>query len=771
MTSSDGIAPAAPTTTIGDLPCEIIAHILAWLDHADYRACRATARLWRVCTPAAYARRVLDAPCPPCPRDLVLSGDSMAIRGLLASGRLDSGSCAWMTFWAAWHGHLDLLMALHEFGVAGFDRDIMDRAAGFGRLDMVTFLHDNRREGCTTYAMNRAAAKGHLAVVDFLHRHRSEGCTRRAMDYAAASGHLDIVIYLNVNRSEGCTVGAINRAATNGHRDIVAYLLEHRQEGASPSAMAAAAANGDLDMLRLLIKWGQPCDHRAMDAAAANGRVAALEYLDSALGLGCTAEALVSAASARHFDAVTFLLDRRLGDIAAGLPAAAHEALAAGRVDLVQRIWGFVASTSLAREARAPVHTPPAVFTGVAAGGHTDALNLLYWRDPYGFVKNADRMLAAAVAHGRRTVVDYLLSVGSFLGRFTAQKARRLVEQAVVDAAGRGHADATELLHRTIAVSSACLKKAAIAAATNGHLDTLKTINNLCHGEADDCHDVAEAAARGGHIGILACVMPPPGAEIRYGPMCTLAKLAVRAAASVGRDDVIEWLATRYLDCATPLCPKAIGAALAGGHVSTLRLLCGAGSSDVITDGHIGLHRIADAPSQSAWDHAARAGHLAAIAYLCKRGIIPRNTNVMAQAAIEGGHLNVVKFAYHALHSFDPQRALAEARAYSRHEIALWISDALSWGVPKARAGLFRPDWPPLYSDDDVVCVWRKRRPGKTVIMREILEIMNGQQAPAVMEATPLSPCVQDDDYAGGDTGNDARAADCNDRVGPLWHL
>lgn len=724
--------------TINDLPPEIVAHILARLDHTDYRACRAAARLWRVCSPSAYARRVLDAPYPPCPRDLGLSGDAMAIRGLLALGRLDLDSCAWMPFMAVWHGHLDLLMVLHEAGAPGFDRDVMDYAAGFGRLDMVAFLHRNRREGCTTYAMNRAAAQGHIEVVDFLHRHRREGCTRRAMDYAAASGHLNVVVYLDRNRTEGCTVGAINRAAANGHHDVVAYLLAHRKEGASPAATTAAAANGDVDMLRLLTQWKQPFDYRAMNAAAANGHVVVLEYLDTALGLGCTAEALATAAAARHFDAVAFLLDRRLSDCFDGLSAASHEALAAGRVDMFQRMRDLMPSAG-SQCGVLLCHTPPTVFRDIAAGGHIDAFEALCQHDPSGFVKNASSMIVAAVAHGHGEIVNRLLSMANLADSL------HMMEDAVVDAAGHGYSDVIALVHRAGAVSFFCLKRAAIAAAANGHLDALKMIESLCRGPIDHC-EAAETAARGGHVSVLAHMLTLDSG-IGYRPVRAIVNAAMRGAASGGHDDVISWLVTHYGDYLAPRAAVSaasciLGAALAQGHLSTLRLLHSVAPDDANRLQHDNVG-IVDTPPQYAWNDAARRGHLRAITYLCRKGSLPHDANAMARAAIDGGHLDVVKFAYYTLSSFDPQRALAEARALSRHDIALWVSDALSWGVPRPRAtsNPFVADWSSLCSgnDDNVIYLWGKRRTGKAVLMLDIMNAINERRATATTSLSALS--------------------------------
>ncbi|CAK4308505.1 unnamed protein product [Aphanomyces euteiches] len=72
----------------------------------------------------------------------------------------------------------------------------MDIAAKHGHLDVVVFLHENRQEGCTEKAIEGAAEAGHLQVVQYLHAHRFEATTHRAMDYAARNGHFDAAAQL-----------------------------------------------------------------------------------------------------------------------------------------------------------------------------------------------------------------------------------------------------------------------------------------------------------------------------------------------------------------------------------------------------------------------------------------------------------------------------------------------------------------------------------------------------------------------------------------------
>ncbi|AJF98065.1 ankyrin repeat protein [Pandoravirus inopinatum] len=663
----------------------------------------------------------------------------MAVRGLVALGRLDLADYESAPFLAAHRGHLGLIVALHELDAPGFDSapGVMDCAVDDGHLDIVVFLHAHHKGGCTTYAMNRAAAHGRLDLVDFLHRNRREGCTRRAMDYAAANGHFDVVVYLHENRTEGCSVSAVNRAAANGHRDVVIYLLCNRTEGSTPSALAAAAANGDVGMLRALTEdcpVVQPGDRRAMDAAAANGHLAAVAYLDEKRTEGCTGRAIVDAADGGHFDVVLFLLDHRLADCVEGLQRAADAALAHGCTDVAERIW-----------ARSTMQYSPSagVFLGAARGGHTAVLLMLRKHHRATFDEHIDSMTFAAVANGHvgaaRFCIDHAPQSKDAVR--TRHRTGR-IRDAVEFAAAGGHVQVIGEVDSVLyEATESYLDGIMTAAASNGHLPVIDLVlRRRPYVRLGEC--VVQAAAAAGHTAILDHLLERPH---WHGPPAGLVRAAIDAAASAGHNHILEWLSRRPdVGPSAWRSSSAVDKAFAGGHVSTLRLL-----RDPAFGRRTGYHSIADERSNNgdddgdrdskgtgrdcaarshangppepmhwSWERAARHGHLAAISYLYAEGIRADCWFRTMTEAILGDHLAVVKFVYRTMPSHDPSSVLGVAHKHRRYRIAQWLDDAIQHGA-------YRPPQPPAPARDDLAgeyrFIWGMRGTGKSLLMAQML--------------------------------------------------
>ncbi|AVK74778.1 Ankyrin repeat domain containing protein [Pandoravirus quercus] len=731
---------------LGDMPAEVIDRILGLLDNVDFCACAAASRLWHVYSPADYARRIVASRGWSGPLDLLETGNATAVRGLVALGRMDLADYESAPFLAAHRGHLGLIIALHELDAPGFDSapGVMDCAVDDGHLDIAIFLHGHRKGGCTTYAMNRAAAHGRLDLVDFLHRNRREGCTRRAMDYAAANGHFDVVVYLHENRTEGCSVGAVNRAAANGHRDVVAYLLAHRTEGSTPLALATAAANGDVGMLRTLTEdcpTVQPGDRRAMDAAAANGHLDAVAYLDEKRTEGCTGRAIVDAADGGHFDVVLFLLDHRLADCVEGLHRAADAALAHGRMDVAERIW-----------ARSTMRYTPSmsVFIGAARGGHTAVLSMLRKHHRATFDEYIDDMTFAAVANGHVGAARFCINHApqstatghqpADIVRARHRKGR--IRDAVEFAAAAGHVQVIGEVDSVLYdATESYLDGILTAAASNGHLPVIDLVlRRRPYVRLGEC--VVQAAAAAGHTAILDHLLERPH---WHGPPAGLVRAAIDAAAGAGHNHILEWLSRRPdVGPSAWRSSSAVDEAFAGGHVSTLRLL-----RDPAFGQRAGYHSVADKsnnnnddgdgkdtdntgdgdaarsranglpePMHWSWERAARHGHLAAISYLYAEGIRADCWFRTMTEAILGDHLAVVKFVYRTMPSHDPSSVLGVAHKHRRYRIAQWLDDAIQHGA-------YRPPQPPPPARDDLTqeCrfIWGVRRTGKSALMAQML--------------------------------------------------
>ncbi|AGO82457.1 Ankyrin repeat domain containing protein [Pandoravirus dulcis] len=734
--------PQGPHTGIQDLPAEIVNEITGLLDNVDFCACMAASRLWRVHSPADYARRIVASRAWSGPSDLFDAGNAAAVRGLVALGRLDlSDYCASEPFWAASRGHLDLLAALHELGAPGFNVDAMDFAAIHGHVDVVAYLHRHRREGCTAYAMDHAAAHGHLPVVDFLHRHRREGCTRRAMDYAAANGHLEVVAYLHERRTEGCSVGAVNRAAANGHRDVVAYLLRERTEGSTPIALADAAANGDVAMLRLLTDDPQqPGDHRAMDAAAANGHLDAVAYLDEKRSEGCTGRAITGAARGGHFAVVLFLLDRRPTECAEGLRDAADALLGHGRTDIVGRIVARL-STPLAPSA--------AAFVGAACGGHLHVLHRLRKSHPSLFDQHADDMIYAAIAGGHAGVYSFCIGAASRPADLerARHRERRIVEGAMVAMAARR----TGVVLRVVPILARArhLEEDTVLAAVGATGDLALVDAVMRHVRDGSLHvgSALRAAAAAGHVDVVAWIL---GRERDSVVRASLAGEAIRAAALVGRDDTLKAFARlSSVQEQAWHWSGAISAAHEGGHVSTLRLLRDPAfgrrtgyhsrgrphdpEAMGVHDGHGDPPRD---PSYEAWRQAARRGHLDAMRYLCSEGVYPLDGLAVMIEAAEGGHLDVVKFVYREVAVRDPWTAVSRAFACQQNRIGAWLAQAIRHGAYSPPERQRRFDWAAIWRGDVAMIVVDKRATGKSIILRDLQRFL-ADAAPAITLPTP----------------------------------
>nr|UMO78812.1 Ankyrin repeat domain containing protein [Pandoravirus belohorizontensis] len=734
--------PQTHSASIHDLPAEIINEITGLLDDADFCACMAASRLWRVHSPADYARRIVASRGWSGPSDLFDAGNAAAVRGLVALDRLDlSDYCTSEPFWAASRGHLDLLVALHELGAPGFDVDTMDFAAIHGHVNVVAYLHHHRREGCTAYAMDHAAARGHLPVVDFLHRHRKEGCTRRAMDYAAANGHREVVAYLHERRTEGCSVGAVNRAAANGHRDVVAYLLRERTEGSTPIALAAAAANGDVAILRLLTaEPRQPGDHRAMDAAATNGHLDAVAYLDEKRSEGCTGRAILGAARGGHFDVVLFLLDRRPTECTAGLRDTVDALLAHGRTDIVERI---------AAQLPTPFVPSAVAFVGAARGGHLHVLHRLRESHPSLFDQHTDDMISEAIAAGRAGV--YSFCIGATPSPADLKRAQhregRILEASMVAMAAR-RTDAVLCVVEILARARRLEEDSVLAAVgATGDLALVDAVmRHVRVSGSPHVGSVLRSAAAAGHVHVVAWIL---GRERDSVVRASLAGEAIRAAAFAGRDDALEALARLpSVEAQAWRWSGAISAAHAGGRVSTLRLLrdpafgCRTGyhsrgrpHDPQATGDHDGHDDAPRDPSFDAWRQAARRGHLGAMHYLCSEGVYPLDGLAVMIEAAEGGHLDVVKFVYREIAVRDPWTAASRAFARQQNHVGAWLTQAIQHGAYRPPERQRRFDWAAM-CHSDVAMIVGKRATGKSALLRQLLKDLAGA-APTIAPPTP----------------------------------
>ncbi|KAF0718428.1 Aste57867_1692 [Aphanomyces stellatus] len=159
--------------------------------------------------------------------------------------------------------------------------DLMDELATQGYLAALEYLHATYPTlDYSIRALDGASLHGHLDVVEFLMAVRHMRVSSDAMILAAGANHVAILEYLHLVHQAPCTNAAIDRAAENGHLDAVQFLV-HRQslEGRSNDAISGAARHGHAAVVRFLLEHGFLCLSIAWVHAAHYGHLAVLAHL------------------------------------------------------------------------------------------------------------------------------------------------------------------------------------------------------------------------------------------------------------------------------------------------------------------------------------------------------------------------------------------------------------------------------------------------------------------------------------------------------------
>jgi len=129
---------------------------------------------------------------------------------------------------AAFHGHLPLLLELHNSSFLAFEIDgaVFIEACAGGNMDVVKGLEETGYHKLhPELNYDAAASHGHLEVLKWL---RSEGCPwdASACRSAARGGHLEVLKWL---RKEGCPWDerTCERAASRGHLDVLRWAIDN----------------------------------------------------------------------------------------------------------------------------------------------------------------------------------------------------------------------------------------------------------------------------------------------------------------------------------------------------------------------------------------------------------------------------------------------------------------------------------------------------------------------------------------------------------------
>ena len=223
-----------------DLPDEILAAILGFLDPGEHFFARSVCRRWRECmriylkvertkTTGKYATATVSL--AKFSLETGLSKEKMAKASAL-NGRLDvlkwarANGCSLdniMCVYATRGGHLEMLKWLKENG-CHWDGVICAFAADHGHIHILQWARENNYPW-GELACASAAENGHLNVLQWA---RENDCPWDEITcvYAAGNGHLGILQWA---RSQGCPWDKLvcEFAAENGHLDVLQWAREN----------------------------------------------------------------------------------------------------------------------------------------------------------------------------------------------------------------------------------------------------------------------------------------------------------------------------------------------------------------------------------------------------------------------------------------------------------------------------------------------------------------------------------------------------------------
>ncbi|RLN95524.1 hypothetical protein BBJ28_00021025 [Nothophytophthora sp. Chile5] len=165
------------------------------------------------------------------------------------------------------------------------------------------------------------------------------------------------------------TVKAMDGAAAKGRLDLVRWLHETRSEGCSKAAMDGAAANGHLTVMRWLHEHRtEGCSPDAMNSAAANGHLEVTKWLKRRYQW--SSDALTAAAKSGADEVVTWFLDA-CDETRFRFRPALLEAAANGHVKVVRLLLEECCSDDIST-----------ALDLAAADGHIDVVEVLLTEKP-----------------------------------------------------------------------------------------------------------------------------------------------------------------------------------------------------------------------------------------------------------------------------------------------------------------------------------------------------------------------------------------------------
>ncbi|KAF0715343.1 Aste57867_3420 [Aphanomyces stellatus] len=451
---------------------------------------------------------------------------SMALRDSSASTKMQAFGRAIQT-WVCDHGSLRLAQLFaclprlapavarqavwtHDFKLVGSLHDLIDlrtlpdklvdMAAQRNDFEMVTYLNvDIGHMGCTSDAMDWACEHGNLELVMYLHRHGRPVCTKNGLFQAVSKLHLDVATYV------------VEFVQGNDFQDAIDEAIN-----------TTVPRTGRLDVALHLISLGARLELYAMEAAAASGQLAMVQWIHAnATGdrndPDCLYAPVIYAAENGHLAVVEYLLDHFCatnGQLDIMYPNAMHAAAGAGHIEIVQAIHRYTNDTC----------SMTGAMDIAAANGHLEIVQRLHAHRPERGC--SQRALDLAAANNHMDVVVWL-----------HHQTIPFTTKAMDGAAKNGHLRMVQWLHAH--ASAGCTDQAMTEAAVNGHLSVVEWLHT--HRNEGTCWYVLDITASNGHWDVVQWFH-------MNRPACLGSTQLLKLAAKSGHVKMIKWIVAHRIE-------------------------------------------------------------------------------------------------------------------------------------------------------------------------------------------------------------------------------
>ncbi|KAL2914826.1 hypothetical protein HK105_205568 [Polyrhizophydium stewartii] len=223
---------------------------------------------------------------------------------------------------AAQAGNLAQVRRLHGDRGTTCTTRAMNGAALRGHLDVLRFLHAHRTEGCTGVGFKWAASAGHFECFRWLwetlpHQRPADG---DAIAAAARNGHLRIVEFVVEQQRWAGMAAVLEHAVAGGHCALAQMLVDRGLACATPRLMDVAARSGHVcsaewvhtqlaPQRALSMQPGDEYAEQCLESACQAGHVGMIAFLVETCGVAVTVRACTAAAAHGRLAAVQYLFE------------------------------------------------------------------------------------------------------------------------------------------------------------------------------------------------------------------------------------------------------------------------------------------------------------------------------------------------------------------------------------------------------------------------------------------------------------------------------